>query len=140
MTNLYKFTKVIPVTIVFDLDGVICEEVDRGNFIEEITTGNLKLAKQHYAEQYKKATPIKEAIRLIQELHAKGHMIIIHTSRWSDDEEITLNWLKENEVPFNKLVMDKPWGHYYVDDKFVSLRKLALEFKVPIIHTEEEST
>jgi len=128
----------IPKIIVFDLDGVICREVPEYKEAKIVEQVSLIILKKYYQEKYKSAVPIKTTISLMKGLKKRGHSIIIYTSRWKEDRPLTLYWLKKHEVPFDELVMGKPWGHYYIDDRSISIEDLGLELKAPVMKEREE--
>ena len=91
-----------------DLDGVLCKET----------------------KPYSKAEPLTENIELLKNLkNSKNVKIIIHTARRERDRNITLKWLKNNGVPFDKLVMGKPRADFYIDDRAISLEDLCKTLK-----------
>ena len=55
----------------------------------------------------------------INELHSKGHIIIIWTGRHWDKLQHTENQLKEIGLKYNTLLMAKPTADYYIDDKSI---------------------
>ncbi len=81
---------------------------------------------------YKEAKPIKSRINHINQLFDQGHRIIYHTARGmrtfkndgkkAHDEYywLTYNQLDAWGVKFHKLIMGKPSGDIYVDDKGIS--------------------
>jgi len=89
----------------FDLDGTLCE-----------TAG----------EDYAGAEPIRERIDRVNQLHAEGHYIIVHTARGQMKEprerqrlmRLTHSQLVAWGVRFHKL-LPKPFAHVYVDDRAV---------------------
>lgn len=84
--------------IVIDMDGVICEET----------------------KPYKKAKPIVGVQEKINHwMLYMGYTIVIHTSRRERDRKLTVNWLKEHGVLYDKLIMGKPKGDMYIDDKAI---------------------
>ena len=96
-------------TYVFDIDGTICSNVNG---------------------DYEKSTPFLDRIKIINNLYKEGHKIIFHTARGmgrgSDPnlfKDLTLNQLKEWGVNYNKLIMGKPSGDIYIDDKGVNDEK-----------------
>jgi len=93
--------------IVFDLDGVICEEI----------------------KPYRKAKVRKEVKEKLNQL-AKDNKIIIYTSRRKKDEKLTKQWLKENKIQYHKLVLGKPKGDLYVDDKGIGVEEWLKQFCV----------
>tara|TARA_R100001163_G_C5065460_1_gene203418 strand:+ start:840 stop:1166 length:327 start_codon:yes stop_codon:yes gene_type:complete len=97
---------------VFDIDGTICSHTSSSS-------------------SYEKAKPILERIDKINNLFKEGHRIIFHTARgmgtFKNDPLkahdkyywLTYNQLNEWGVKFHKLIMGKPSGDLYVDDKGV---------------------
>lgn len=77
--------------------------------------------------------PRQEVIDKINKLYEDGHTIIINTARGMNSlngdmdkirEEVypvLSEWLKNNGVKYHKLIMNKPWGHFYVDDRNLSI-------------------
>jgi hypothetical protein len=89
-------------TYVFDIDGVICC-TKNGN--------------------YKNAVPIKCRIKQINVLGIMNK-IIYYTARGSETGK---NWRKLTKkqfsdwgVHYDKLIMGKPYGNFYVDDKAIN--------------------
>lgn len=50
-------------------------------------------------------------------LHGFGDKIILHTSRKSRFRPQTIKWLKKHGVKYHKIIMNKPKGDCYIDDK-----------------------
>ena len=85
-------------------------------------------------EKYGKAKPIPEMIASIRKAKEKGFRIVLFTARRmvthngdinkviEDVGEITENWLKEHDVPYDELQFGKPYAVYYVDDKAMNVR------------------
>jgi len=92
----------------FDLDGTICTQ-------------------RHL--DYQKAKPIPEVIAKINQLHQKGHEIIIYTARGSETKfnwgDVTRKQLRNWGVHYDRLLFGKPNADYYVDDRGVSLDSLS---------------
>ena len=101
-------------TIVMDLDDTICFPL-HGRKLSE--------------EKYGMASPNRTVIEGLKLAKEKGFRIVIHTARRmlthdgdinkivDDVGEITTDWLKKNDVPYDEIVWGKPYGVYYVDDK-----------------------
>ena len=84
---------------------------------------------------YDKSTPITVSVERIRSLKEEGHQIILFTARGvrtfngdvkkikKEHQERLVNWLKQNEVPYDSLVFGKPWGPnpIYVDNRNLSL-------------------
>lgn len=90
-------------TYSIDIDGILTHETDgwKGN-------------------SYINRTPNFTHINELRQLKQDGHTIILHTARHVEDRTITEQWLQIHEVPYDKLVLDKPHADYYVDDKACS--------------------
>ncbi len=99
--------------VIIDLDDTIC------------TTRN---------GDYKNSKPNHDVIKKMQEYKYQGFKIVIYTSRNMRTHKgniglinaktlpIILTWLKENNVPFDEVIVGKPWpsyGGFYVDDKAI---------------------
>ena len=95
---------------VFDIDGTICSHASSKTAYEE-------------------ARPIESRIKTINKLSSEGHRIIFHTARgmgtFKNDGkkahdkyyELTCKQLREWGVNYDALIMGKPSGDIYVDDK-----------------------
>lgn len=104
-----------PRSIVFDLDDTICFPVHTE------TDTYLK---------YANAKPNTEIIEGMRKLKDSGYHITISSARRmlthggdvskviADVGEITLEWLRMHQVPYDSIVFGKPYSStYYVDDK-----------------------
>lgn len=99
--------------IVFDLDGVILEDVhgDGG------------------PRAYYERKPYGEAVRTLQKLKDAGYYIIIYTARGMKSQEGDVAkvkalhetslkvWLRKYQIPYDELHFGKPYADVYVDDK-----------------------
>ena len=95
-------------TYVIDIDGTICS----------LTDGN-----------YSEAMPFKDRIEKINSLYDEGHTIIYHTARgmgrnnnngtlaWPEFYRFTANQLISWDVKYHRLILGKPAGDIYIDDK-----------------------
>ena len=82
--------------IVIDIDGVICEET----------------------KPYSRAKVIVGAADALAFWKTcMGYTLILHTSRRERDRKLTVKWLKDNNIIYDSLVMGKPKGDVYIDDK-----------------------
>ena len=99
-------------TLVIDLDGVICEE--KPTFERSL------------------ALPVPGAVSTLKALkNTYGYKIIIYTARSWSEYEMTKAWLCKEEVPHDLLVMGKPVGDYWIDDraiKFTSWKEVMENF------------
>ena len=85
--------------IVCDMDGTICSE--EKTFSRSI------------------ATP-KEGVReALEKLKNEGNKIIIYSARTWAEYEMTESWLKRNKIPYDQLVLGKPIGDYWIDDRAI---------------------
>jgi len=89
---------------VIDIDGTICTQ-------ETIETTDL-------------AKPYKDIIKKINRLHDDGNYIIMFTARTGDYYRQTKKQLEDWGLKFHQLVMNKPHGDIYVDDKAAAPRVL----------------
>ena len=86
--------------IIIDLDGTICEEK---NFFQR------PLAK------------IKKGARnFINKLRIKKYTVIIYSARSWNEFEMTKNWLAKNKIKYDQLVLGKPVGDFWIDDRAIN--------------------
>ena len=95
-------------TYVFDIDGTICS----------LTEGD-----------YENASPFVDRIKKINKLHEQGNKIIYHTARgmgrfnnngaqaWPEFYSFTVKQLDSWGVKYDRVVLGKPAGDIYIDDK-----------------------
>jgi len=67
--------------------------------------------------------PQKDMIKKVNEIYDQGHQIILHTSRLWHDFRMTTKWLKKHKVKYHTLIMAKPIGNYYIDDKNITMEE-----------------
>ena len=79
---------------VFDLDGTICDKAKN--------------------DDYDKSYPFLERIRKINKLYDEGNEIVFFTARGMGRHNNQLNSWK---VKYHQLILGKPSGDIYVDDK-----------------------
>jgi len=92
---------------IIDIDGVITTKTKWS-----ITDTRLRLK-----SMFLDMKPHWNVIKRINKLASEGHTIILHTSRLWHDYEVTKEWLNNHHVIYDTLVMAKPLGDFYVDDK-----------------------
>lgn len=63
------------------------------------------------------AKPLPGAIENINKLYNEGHTIVIYTARTWMEFEMTSEWLKNNGVLYHQLMMGKPIGDLWIDDR-----------------------
>lgn len=85
--------------IIIDLDGTICTE--------------MRMFSRALAE------PNKGAVENVNKLYEQGHTIIIYTARTWMEFEMTTDWLRKNGINYHQLMMGKPIGDLWIDDRAV---------------------
>jgi uncharacterized HAD superfamily protein len=88
--------------LIIDLDGTICTEEK---------TFSRSLAK-----------PLPGAIEGVNQLYDEGHIVIIYSARSWSEYEMTAHWLRTNGVRYHQLVMGKPVGDVWIDDRAIRFR------------------
>jgi capsule biosynthesis phosphatase len=114
--QIIEFTKSYPIKkkrFVFDLDNTLVTFPSKSG-------------------DYTSVQPIVKTINYLRNLKKQGHYIIIYTARRmrthdsnvgaiiADIGEITINTLKEFDIPYDELFFGKPYGHFYIDDLMVN--------------------
>ena len=85
--------------IIIDMDGTICtEEKTYSRSLAKIKPG----AKEYINQQYN-----------------DGNTIIIYSARSWQEFEMTTEWLKVNDVLYHQLILGKPIGDVWIDDRAV---------------------
>lgn len=102
--------------IAVDIDGVLTREKTIKNFL------NLTHAEKEKA--YWRMRPNKGNIKKIQKLYLK-HDLYLFTSRIEAYRMTTELWLVFYKVPYNHMIMNKPYYDLIIDDKGVSKINLA---------------
>jgi capsule biosynthesis phosphatase len=81
---------------------------------------------------YSSVKPISKTINYLRNLKKQGHHIIIYTARRmrthsgnvgaliADIGEVTINTLKEFDIPYDELFFGKPYAHFYIDDLMIN--------------------
>jgi capsule biosynthesis phosphatase len=100
-------------TLVVDLDGTIT---------------------QANTSDYSKVLPNEELINQLKSYQKLGYYIVIHTARNMRSYEnrigkinvntlpIIMKWLNEHGVPYNEIIVGKPWcgeEGFYIDDRAI---------------------
>lgn len=80
---------------------------------------------KYYGEMLQAIRPFTFAVNTIKQLKKEGNEIIIVTARWTkanfDVKDTTLKWLKDNNIPYDEIILN-------ADDK----AKVALEKKLDL--------
>ena len=91
--------------IIVDLDGTICtEEKQFSRSLAKVNVG------------------AREALKLLKK---KGYTLIIYSARTWAEYELTIDWLKRNKIPFDQLILGKPQGDYWIDDRAIKYNNWA---------------
>jgi len=93
-------------TFYFDIDGILTLE----------TIGH----------DYIKRTPNIKGILYCNKLINLGHKVILYSSRYKEDLEVTKKWLEKHNVQYTAIILGKPQYDYIVDDKSLSLNELEV--------------
>lgn len=119
-----KLGKTVGPELVFDLDGVLCEQASLVNGYRD----------------YANAKPYLFAIEHLRKVRKMGFKIIIQTARGmgrsNGDQnkaralcfDETYEWLMKHNVPFDELLLGKGSGYLYIDDKAVRVDSRQGEF------------
>ena len=83
--------------LIIDLDGTICSEEK---------TYSRTLAK-----------PKLKAVSSLKALKKKKYTLIIYSARSWNEYEMTINWLNGHEIPYDQVMLGKPIGDYWIDDR-----------------------
>ena len=83
--------------IIIDIDGTICTE------------------EKTYSRSLAKTLP--GAIESVNKLYNDGHTIILYSARTWMEFEMTTDWLLKNGFKYHQLVLGKPIGDVWIDDR-----------------------
>ncbi|MCT4223065.1 HAD family hydrolase [Elizabethkingia anophelis] len=86
--------------IIIDFDGTICTE------------------ERTYSRSM--AKPLDHAIESVNKLYDQGHTIIIYSARTWMEYEMTMDWLSRYNVKFHQLILGKPIGDVWIDDRAIN--------------------
>lgn len=84
---------------VIDIDGTVAEE---------LPTFQRCLAK-----------PLPGAVESINKLYDNGHKIIFYSARSWNEYEATEDWLKRYGFKYHQLILGKPAGDFWIDDRAI---------------------
>lgn len=66
---------------------------------------------------YSYCVPVPGAKGALEYLKRLGHTITLHSTRWVENMEVTLKWLAVHDIPYDEVVLGKPAGDVYLDDR-----------------------
>ncbi len=66
------------------------------------------------------AQPKEGAVEAINILYDEGNTIIIYSARTWMEYEMTVAWLEQYKIKYHQLIMGKPIGDYWIDDRAIS--------------------
>jgi hydroxymethylpyrimidine pyrophosphatase-like HAD family hydrolase len=87
------------VTILVDMDGVICTE--QRTFERSL------------------ATPLPGAREALEELVAAGHTVVIYSARSWAELKMTKAWLDNHQIPYHGIHLGKPVADCIIDDRSI---------------------
>lgn len=93
------------VVAVVDIDGVVADEGEERVYSEEA------------GWPYDRCVVIEAGRDLVRGLYKSGVRIVFHTARPAVDRDVTKKWLARHDIPYHELVMGKPLGDVYLDDR-----------------------
>ena len=86
--------------LIIDMDGTICTE------------------ERQFSRSM--AKPLEGAVESINKLYDEGNTIIIYSARTWMEYEMTMDWLTKYGVKFHQLILGKPIGDVWIDDRAIT--------------------
>lgn len=83
------------------------------------------LTREKAGHDYASRTPRKEVINKVNQFHKEGHIIILFSSRWESDREVTRAWMKKHGVKYHALVLGKPAFDMYIGDEVKTIEEVC---------------
>lgn len=80
---------------------------------------------EDWVKHYINLVPNRVAIAKILELGSLGHQIILYSSRYEEDRDITEAWLMEHGVQYDDLVLGKLKVDLYIDNRSCKLEGVS---------------
>ena len=84
-----------------------------------------KFWEKYYPEMMEKVNIKAFAAETINELREEGQKIFLISARWNmenfDNKEVTLRWLKNNDLTFDELILDTPDKLQFVKENNIDL-------------------
>ena len=88
--------------IIIDIDGTLCEELPK--------------------LQRSLAKPMPGSVEAVNRLVEEGHTIILYSAREWGEFRMTEDWLKRNRFKYNRLILGKPIGDLWIDDRAIQFK------------------
>eukprot|EP00928_Gymnodinium_smaydae_P064124 TRINITY_DN4753_c0_g1_i1.p1 TRINITY_DN4753_c0_g1~~TRINITY_DN4753_c0_g1_i1.p1 ORF type:complete len:1179 (+),score=289.03 TRINITY_DN4753_c0_g1_i1:149-3685(+) len=101
------------------------------------------------AGDYRTCDPIARNINFCRKVFNAGHTVIIQTARRmrthhgntgavvADVGQITMDSLRENNIPYHELIFGKPFGHFYIDDLMADAIQGDLEHHTGFYYSDD---
>ena len=86
--------------IIVDIDGTICTE------------------ERQFSRSM--ARPLEGAVESINKLFDEGNTIIFYSARTWMEYEMTTDWLQKHGFKYHQLILGKPIGDVWIDDRALS--------------------
>ena len=86
--------------IIIDIDGTVCTE------------------EREYSRSL--AKPLPDAANSVNKLYDEGHTIVFYSARSWKEFEMTTDWLQRNGFKYHQLVLGKPIGDVWIDDRAIT--------------------
>jgi FMN phosphatase YigB (HAD superfamily) len=100
--------------VIFDLDGTLADIEERRTLASK-GDGKINWGIFFDPNNIQLDKPLKKTILLLQSLKAQGYGIAIFSGRGEETRTVTIEWLKQFGVEFDKLIM-RPVQDYTPDD------------------------
>lgn len=110
------------------LSPILPEEIK--NFLIDIDGTVTEDVPNEEPERMKTCEPFPDALEMVNQWHAEGHIITFFTSRTEEHREITEEWLHRSGFKFHALLMNKPRGgnYHWIDNHIVRATKFNGKF------------
>lgn len=95
-------------SVIVDFDGVIASYPEEVRGLDDF--------------KYENLVPVPGAVEGMKWLSRHFWNVIIWTARPEEERKSLELWLFGHDIPYRKLVMDKPWGLFFIDDRAVAFR------------------
>ncbi len=111
--------------VIFDLDGTLANIDKRRLISKNINTGKMNWDIFFNPDNIKLDQPNHPVIHMARTLKAAGHNIAIFSGRSKATKQVTIDWLKQHDVPFDVIKM-RPTGKdfHFMKDNLLKQRWL----------------